>query len=267
MNAIIGFARRHQLVVFFILVFPLSWFMLVFEPHVLMPLGPLMAALIVLALVSGRAGVADFLRRIVRWRVGWRWYALAIGLPLAAAAVATGLNVLLGASYAFDRFPTAMDLLGASVFIVLAIGLGEEPAWRGFVLPRLMIGRSVLGASLLLGLIHIVWHYPLFGLEYNLQNGLPWALSVIAISVVTAWMYIRTNGNLLLPVLLHSTVNISARTTFALFSGSDVIQLYWLWGGFIVVAAVVVIMVAGPDFRRKGAVSPVGIVDAASRSS
>ena len=56
------------------------------------------------------------------------------------------------------------------VFIFLWIGLGEEPGWRGFVLPRLLVGRSALSAALILGVIHAVWHLPLFGVEYVAWN-------------------------------------------------------------------------------------------------
>src|SRR5207248_8467929 len=40
--------------------------------------------------------------------------------------------------------------------------LGEEPAWRGFALPRLLSNRSPLIASLLLGILVAGWHVPLF---------------------------------------------------------------------------------------------------------
>jgi membrane protease YdiL (CAAX protease family) len=202
-------------------------------------------------LTTGKSGLADFLGRIVRWRISWRWYALAIGLPLTTTLAAAGLNGLFGASPAFGQTPPAADVLGTLLFILIGIGLGEEPAWRGFALPRLMVGRSVLGASLIFGLIHIIWHLPLFGLEYNLQNGLPWAVAVIAGSVFTAWLYIRTDGNLLLPLLFHTTLNFTAKYTFGLFSAPDQVQLFWLWGSLWAGVMLIVILVAGPSFRRK----------------
>ena len=35
---------------------------------------------------------------MIRWRVRWYWYALAIGIPLAVLGLIVGLNVALGAS-------------------------------------------------------------------------------------------------------------------------------------------------------------------------
>jgi uncharacterized protein len=36
-------------------------------------LGPAVAALAVTAITQGRTGLRDLGRRMVRWRVGWRW--------------------------------------------------------------------------------------------------------------------------------------------------------------------------------------------------
>ena len=44
---------------------------------------PFLAALAVLGLTEGRAGVVGLLRRMVRWRVGVGWYAVALLLPAA----------------------------------------------------------------------------------------------------------------------------------------------------------------------------------------
>ena len=62
--------RRHPVVTFFILAFPLSWYPWIIAlargkttgPN---PLGPLVAGLIVSAVVYGRRGLLDFLRRLV----------------------------------------------------------------------------------------------------------------------------------------------------------------------------------------------------------
>ena len=87
------------------------------------------------------------------------------------------------------------------VCVFLLIGLGEEPTWRGFALPRLMRLLRPIGGVLVLGLLHAVWHLPLFGSEYDRSNGLPWLLAILAYTVFTAWLYQRTGGNLLLPAL------------------------------------------------------------------
>ena len=84
------------------------------------------------------------------------------------------------------------------VFILLWIGLGEEPGWRGFALPRLLAGRTALAAALILGIIHLVWHLPLFGVEYDAANILPWGITVVCFSIVIAWVWLATGGSVLM---------------------------------------------------------------------
>jgi membrane protease YdiL (CAAX protease family) len=247
--------KRYPLVVFFSLAYALSWAQSLFEAHGILPLGPLFAALIMLALVSGRVGISDFLRRIVQWRVGLRWYALALLLPVALTSTAVGLNLLFGARLlSTDRIPGLSDLPATFLFIMLFIGLGEEPAWRGFALPRLMAKHTALTASLLLGVLHVLWHLPLFGLEFDWQNGLPWALAVVASAIVTTWMANHTRSSLLLPSLLHTSVNVVAQYLFnPLFSGIDLIQLYWLWGGLWCIVALAIVALTGIELGRAAA--------------
>jgi hypothetical protein len=126
-------------------------------PNPVFSFGPFLAALIVLALTNGKSGVVGLLRRMVRWRVGLRWYAVALLVPAGITIAATALNVLLGA-----QAPTSAELGGWTsllptfLFVLLIPGLGgawEEPGWRGFALPRLQSGRSALVASLILGVL------------------------------------------------------------------------------------------------------------------
>src|SRR3954468_11364160 len=82
-----GWIARHDLTVFFILAFLLSWYPWVIGlvrakvsgPN---PLGPFIAALIVTAVAEGRGGMRSLLGRIVRARIGWRSYATIFGLPV-----------------------------------------------------------------------------------------------------------------------------------------------------------------------------------------
>jgi membrane protease YdiL (CAAX protease family) len=110
--------------------------------------------------------VGGLLRRMVRWRVPLRWYAVALLLPVGLTAAAASLNVLLGA-----QTPSAIelggwtDLFSTFALILLVLGIGgawEEPGWRGYALTRLQTGRSALFASLILGVLIAGWHLPLW---------------------------------------------------------------------------------------------------------
>lgn len=251
MNQIKSFVRRFSLPIFFGLAYVLSWFPSLTEAHSILPLGPLFAALIVLAFL-GWSDVKDFLRRIVQWRVGFNWYAIVLFLPVAITAGAIALNLLIGTQPpTWERIPSLSELPGTFLFILLFIGLGEEPAWRGFALPRLQKGRSALAASLILGILHIVWHWPLFGLEYDSTNIVPWVVGVLGFTIISTWIYNHTQGNLLLPPLFHTSVNVSAKYLFlTLFTGTDLVHLWWLWTGLWWVVAIAVLVLDKSLFTK-----------------
>src|SRR5215207_9845870 len=159
--------RRHPLITFFVLTYALTWWAVPFGGFI--PTGPLLAALIVIPITQGLSGLRDLGSRMIRWRVGWYWYVVAIGLPLAILLVAVALNVALGAG--------APSLAGvgslSTLLVVFAVRLinpldgpqGEEPGWRGFALPGLQAGRSPLVATLILAVLVVIWHVPLFFLQ------------------------------------------------------------------------------------------------------
>ena len=98
-----SFVKCHPLFAFFVLTFALSWapaVMLAVNPRFPLPIfaaGPSVAALIVAAIAEGRAGLRDLFSRSLRWRVGLRWYVVALFAPILFFVAAVYLNVLLGA--------------------------------------------------------------------------------------------------------------------------------------------------------------------------
>jgi hypothetical protein len=75
---------------------------------------------------------------------------------------------------------------------------------------------------------------------------------ILAYTVFTAWLYLRTGGNLLLPALLHASLNASAAYVFApVERGADLVRLWWLWSALWWVAAVVPLIALARGFRRE----------------
>ena len=87
--------RHHPIITFFVLSYAIAWGFLPFGSFG--AFGPLVAALVVIPITQGLAGLRDLGGRMIRWRVGWIWYVLAIGIPLAVFLVTVALNVALGA--------------------------------------------------------------------------------------------------------------------------------------------------------------------------
>jgi membrane protease YdiL (CAAX protease family) len=203
--------RRHPIITFFVLAFVISWGFLPFEAVRFLPSGPLLAALIVAPLTQGWAGLRDLGSRMIRWRLRWYWYALAIGLPLAVHLINVVLNVALGTpAPSLAQFSPVYTIL--VVFAVRLVNpadgpLGEEPGWRGFAQPRLQAERSRLLATLILAVLVTVWHVPTFILEAGLQPSfiLGGVLATLAVTFWYAWLFNRTGGSVLMTLIAHAT--------------------------------------------------------------
>jgi uncharacterized protein len=117
------------------------------------------------------------------------------------------------------------------LFILLFIGLGEEPGWRGFALPQLQVKYSPIIASLILAPLWALWHLPLIGNEFSWPIVAPFVLSGFGATFMLTWVFNGTKGSVLLPMFLHATVNtVGAGLMFPLFSGATLILLWWIYG-------------------------------------
>ena len=97
------------------------------------------------------------------------------------------------------------------LILVVTDGLGEEVAWRGYLLPRLLEGRGPVVASLILGVIWWLWHLPLVWTSGAVLEGQPlWLLllDLLAKSLIFTAVFLRTRGSLLIAILLHATTNL-----------------------------------------------------------
>ena len=200
---------RHPLIAFFVIAYAVAWGFLPWASFG--AFGPLVAALVVIPLSRGRAGLKEWGSRLIRWRVRWIWYALALGVPLAIHLITAGLTMATGASVA--------RATGSSVLAVLATfalrlvnptdgPLGEEPGWRGFAQPGLQgIGYSPLLSTAILSVLIAGWHVPLLFLE---DGGLQLSVAVnvlvttVAVTFWYAWLFNRTGGSVLLVLIAHA---------------------------------------------------------------
>jgi membrane protease YdiL (CAAX protease family) len=176
--------------------------------------GPLVAAVVVTALESGRAGLRSLLDRIVRWRVAPVWYGVAILGPIALMLAAIALHVVLG-----GQPPSLGLLIGALptlliyiVYMMLTVALGEEVGWRGYALPALQARYSALIASLILGVMWALWHLPVFFNPDTFYSNLPfglWLAYLIPFAVLITWVFNSAGGSVLMAMFFHAVLNAS----------------------------------------------------------
>jgi len=239
-TGLLAFARRHPLVAYFALAYVLTWVLVVpialsqrgvgwlaLPDWLLLVLflagtfvGPAPAAFALTALIDGRAGVRALLRRMVQWRVGIAWYLLVVvGYPVVMLAV---VSVQVGAA-PLNALLSNPWLLVSSYLPGIAVGLifpslGEEPGWRGFALPRLQRLYGPLLASLILGLLHALWHTPAYfvrgaisdnGFDLGVYVGN--SIGIVAFTFVWTWLFNSTCGSVLFAMLMHATSNATSQ--------------------------------------------------------
>ncbi len=176
--------------------------------------GPSLAGVLCTAREEGRRGVRRLFVSLLHWRMPARWYVLSLGGPLVLALAAVAVHrIVIGADARFRLEASTIALIPAALVAGLLIGsLQEELGWRGFALPRLIDRWGSVRAALALGVVWACWHVPLYAIDTGGQDRTPLAVflvSVVALSVVYAWFWVRTNGRLLVALLLHSATNVA----------------------------------------------------------
>ncbi len=165
------------------------------------------------AVTQGRAGVQRMLRRLACWRVGVRWYLVAILLiPVGQLLITAAL----GSPDALRALrPSALALYPVSYLAHFVFGpLFEESGWRGFALPRMQHRFGPVRATLLLGLLWSGWHFFLYapswfaGGPVNAVVGVGiFVVFTTSISFIFTWLSNNTTASLLLAILLHGSVD------------------------------------------------------------
>jgi membrane protease YdiL (CAAX protease family) len=170
---------------------------------------PSLVALLLAARADGRAGALALLRRIIEFPKSARWYIFAVTYFVAIKfAVALVYRVATGAWPPFSQTPWFIMLV--AIVFSTPVQAGEEIGWRGYALPHLAKQLGLARAGIILGVIWACWHLPFFFIpgSDNYGRSFPvYLLAVTALSVAMAWLYWRTNGSLLLVMLMHAAVD------------------------------------------------------------
>ena len=182
--------------------------------------GPFVGGLVATWLEDGVAGVRGLLRSMGKWQVGLKWYGVVIGIALLLPLIPLLVGVLTGlsglASASFGMF------LPFLVYQILTSGLGEEPGWRGYLLPRLQERFASRRAVWVLGFIWAAWHYP-FTIADTLSNmvDMPvpamviasvvslavFTMSIVGITYLYVWFYNHTQS-VFLAIGFHALTNV-----------------------------------------------------------
>jgi hypothetical protein len=218
---------------FFVLAFAITWSIgipealltpsdaepVLFDVAQLGALGPAMAAVVMVYCERGKAGLREFVGRIVKWRIGLVWYAAILFVPLIWHGIlpAIGVYTLLHGSLPAFAEPIhgAPPWTGAwwFFFYIMFVGGGqEELGWRGYALPALQEKYSAVVSSLILGVLWSTWHLPMLFVPGSSLQGVPFPIYLILITAQTfvyTWLYNNTES-IFASILYHTWSNFAA---------------------------------------------------------
>ncbi|HUO88647.1 MAG TPA: CPBP family intramembrane glutamic endopeptidase [Rhizomicrobium sp.] len=193
------------------------------------PLGLLLAALIAAFVDRGWRGSLEVLRSIGRVAAPLRVWAVALLLPFAALAAALAIGAAAGIAF-LPKSPPWSDLLDKFIIMFLFVGLGEEPSWRGFLLPLLQRGQTPLAATLVVAVVWAIWHIPLMGSEFAWPLVPMFLVSLLGAAFIQSWLYNASGGSSLLPMTLHALLNTAGSGyVFTLIAPGDLARFWWIY--------------------------------------
>ncbi len=265
---LVAFVRKHPAVSLFVLAMLFGAVVSLAIATGLLPpeaaqLGALSASLaaIVLVLIEGRkGGLRELLGRILIWRVGLQWWAVALFFTVLPSVAALYLFRLLGGPPVdWSGLQPLYTVVPMFILLTIAAGVGEEFGWRGFLLPRLQARHNALASSLIIGVMWAIWHIPLFFVEGTFQHTLQsqggllpavfaFSVFVTASSIWFTWVFNNTRGSVLLAAVMHGASN-------AWGGYIDVYRGYFggvlTFGAVSVLVTILIVLLVGPrDLSR-----------------
>ena len=232
---ILGVIKRHPMLTYLVLVLGISWgsfFALVglttgpgtgdeiarlMPPvYILMMASVCIPGIVLTGLIGGRAALRDLASRLLKWRVGAHWYAIAFLAPAILALVALAALSVTSLDYLPLIYTTDNKAFVLQFGIVtgLMAGVFEEFGWTGFATPTLRRRYGVIATGLIIGLSEgarnvLVVSWTSAGAADSLPSFLylPAVLFtwIPAYRVLMVYVYDRTNS-LSLAMLMHTSL-------------------------------------------------------------
>lgn len=180
--------------------------------------GPLLACILSIYLVDGLDGFKELLSRLVKWKIKFRFYILALFTAPALTMVAFLLLSLFSPKFIpviFSSEGKLMLILGALAGALVA-GFFEELGWTGYAIPKLRSKYNIITTGLIVGVVWGIWHFPLFMIK-DPEGVIPLIILLStrlithlpAFRILMTWVYDRTQSLLLL-MLMHMSLTASA---------------------------------------------------------
>ena len=235
---------------------------------VVMSLGAGLAAFLVTAALLGRAGVADLGRRSVRWRVGVRWYLIALlSVPVGATLISLVIYGPRALAAPSGGWPQALAEVAAVFLLQLVLfQLAEETGFTGFLQHHWRDRYHPLKLTLYVALMWALWHMPDhfavegWGLQQLLSAPVVFAIELVSLFFARAifvWFYNRTGSSVLLVAIFHASFDAAINQLYDVVVPGSATASFFIFSGVIVLFATAVIIATKGQLGRRPAARSV----------
>jgi membrane protease YdiL (CAAX protease family) len=228
---------------------------------------PSVTALFLVFLTYPKKAIADYFRRCLSFKyMGWKYLLWTIGCFTAITLTGLCIGVVFfhlempGMNFVHTIREAPYMLFVVLLLSVLSGPLNEEFGWRGYALDKLLLRFGFHGASLILGLFWAIWHLPWYvtpgQAQYNLlQSSVFEAVvfipSVMLLSIVVSFVYIKTKRSVLAGAMVHLFSNLLNSQMLSPYSVEMGMVIRYVKMGFCMV--ILVYTAASRQFRRETA--------------
>ena len=179
---------------------------------IVMPIA-FLPAFVISGAFSNMVGIRAYLSSLIHPKGSAAWYLIALLTFPAIHVLGTAIAQVMNSEPIIASWSLSPDLALAAVLTFVRVflytgGINEECGWRGFLLTRLQARYCPLIAGLLIWAVHMVWELP--GDLLSSGGSWPWLSRLVLMpswSLLFLWVYNRTNGSILAPVLFHTSMN------------------------------------------------------------
>jgi membrane protease YdiL (CAAX protease family) len=217
------FINRYPLTAYFIIAFFLSWvsaFMLVLPKLLngrpitkmdgllmfpIMILGPALTGIILTGITEGKKGIRNLFARVFKWKVSFKWYALAFCVP----PIMILLTLFLLMNFVSITYTPNFFFIG--ILFGIPAGFFEEIGWTGFALYKSSPTQTTFIKGLLIGIFWGLWHLPVIDFlgaasphgDYLMLLFISFCVIMTAMRLLMVWVYSFTNS-VLIAQLMHA---------------------------------------------------------------
>jgi len=234
--------------------------------------GPIISGVLMTGLYQGKKGFQELFSRLLKWRISFKWYAMALIIPPLTVFTALYILTLFSPAFTPGIFDSGINPVasafglpeGNKITLVLFVfmlglfnGFVEEVGWTGFATPRLLLHQNLISAGVRLGIMWGLWHLLsnyIGSTEGAGSVSLLLYLPVMLFSflppfrVLMLWVY-RHTESLWLALLMHASLDMFWMLSMPVsITGKERVIWYLLWA---VVLWILVIIIIAVSLKKK----------------